>query len=217
MTRPKMAFARVGPVHFQPLELELQHLGAFIRGAVINAGCGQRDISPLLSKMGATSVVNADFCDLRAPGVRCDLEMLPFGDRLFDTVLCNAVLEHVNSLEGVMKELVRVLRPGGHMILAIPFLQPFHQAPTDFRRFTSDGMRQLGDHYGLRTVAVYPVHTIAQTLGWISWEYLIERDNPFLKAVFWPLIWAATRYNYRTNIANFRTANTLQGVYTKSI
>jgi len=210
------SFARVGPVHFQPLELELEHLKPFVKGAVVNAGCGYRDITPLLLQMGATSVVNVD---LTLPwtqfAVRGNLEMLPFASDRFDTVLCNAVLEHVKSLDGVMEELARVLRPGGHLILAIPFLQPYHEAPTDFRRFTREGMKQLGDRFALRTVALYPVHTIAQTLGWILWEHLVERDSRILKALCWPIIWTATRYNFRSDLVHSRTANTFQGVYTK--
>jgi hypothetical protein len=98
----------------------------------------------------------------------------------------------------------------------IPFLQPYHEAPTDFRRYTREGMRQLGDRYGLETVALYPVHTIAQTLGWILWEYLLERDNSALQAVFWPFIWLATRWSCRSDLARSRTANAFQSVYLKS-
>ncbi|MGO9451715.1 MAG: class I SAM-dependent methyltransferase [Candidatus Binataceae bacterium] len=213
--RPK--FLRVGPVHFQPLEWELENARSFIRGAAINAGCGFRDITSLLCDMGAASVVNADlWLPKSGLAVSCNLELLPFANEQFDTVLCNAVLEHVASLEGVMKELVRVLRPGGHMVLSIPFLQPYHAAPRDFRRFTREGMMRLGEQFALETIAIYPVHTIAQTLGWILWEYLLERGNPILKAVFWPMIWAATRYSCRSDISCFRSANTFQGVYTKA-
>jgi|ERR1035437_300327 SAM-dependent methyltransferase len=217
MGKEGIEFWRVGPVHFQPLEWELENVSSFIRGSVVNAGCGYRDITSLLLKMGATSVVNADLWLPRTHlAVSCNLELLPFANHQFDTVLCNAVLEHVNSLDGVMKELVRVLRPGGHMILAIPFLQPYHASPTDFRRFTREGMKQLGDQFALETIAIYPVHTIAQTLGWILWEYLLERNNPVLMALFWPMIWAGTRYSCRSDVSRFRSANTFQGVYVKA-
>jgi hypothetical protein len=102
------------------------------------------------------------------------------------------------------------------MILAIPFLQPYHASPTDFRRFTREGMKQLGDQFALETIAIYPVHTIAQTLGWILWEYLLERNNPVLMALFWPMIWAGTRYSCRSDVSRFRSANTFQGVYVKA-
>ena len=215
MLKHGLPFLRLGPVHFQPLEWELEAVRAYFRGKVLNAGCGLRDITPLLATLGAESVVNADLLTNIHGAVICNLASLPFNDGLFDSVLCNAVLEHVDSLEAVMEELLRVLRPGGHLILVIPFLQPYHEAPRDFRRYTGEGMKQLGDKYGLKTVAVYPVHTIAQTLGWILWEYLLERGSTPFKAVGWPLIWLATRWSCRSDLSRSRTANAFQSVYLK--
>jgi ubiquinone/menaquinone biosynthesis C-methylase UbiE len=166
--------------------------------------------------MGAVSVVNVDLATNIRGAVLSDLDTLPFASNRFDTVICNAVLEHVSSIETVMAELRRVLRPGGHMIVAIPFLQPYHEAPTDFRRFTYEGMKQLGQTHGLDPVEIFPVHTIAQTLGWVFWEYLVEKNNPVLKRIFWPIIWAATRYSYKSDLQCVRSANTFQAVYRKS-
>lgn len=53
--------------------------------------------------------------------VQADLEAIPHEDGSFDMVLCTDVLEHVLDLNAVMRELVRVLRPGGHLIIRVPF------------------------------------------------------------------------------------------------
>jgi hypothetical protein len=57
---PSFAFERNGPVHFQPLESELTQLRGHFRGAVLNAGCGNRDITAVLQRLGAESVTNVD-------------------------------------------------------------------------------------------------------------------------------------------------------------
>ncbi len=57
--------------------------------------------------------------------IRGDLtEGVPFADRSFDVVVCEQVLEHLEDPESVVRELVRVLRPGGLMIVGVPTFPP---------------------------------------------------------------------------------------------
>jgi len=210
-----LSFARVGPVHFQPLEWELAPLASYFRGEVLNAGCGFRDISLLLKSFGATAVTNVDI-ETNLPGATVSpLDALPFENARFGSILCNAVLEHVGSAEDVMSELIRVLQPGGHLIVSIPFLQPYHESPTDYRRYTREGIKQLGERYGLEVIAIKPVHTIAQTIGWILWEYPKEHKGWALRMLLWPLIWLGTRVSCRSNLVLENSANTFQAVYRK--
>ena len=208
-------FARIGPIHFQPIEWELAPMAAYFNGRTLNAGCGNRDISETLSSFGTTEIVNYDIASEIPGALIGPLEKMPFATAEFDSILCNAVLEHVEAPEPVMREMVRVLRPGGHMVVAIPFLQPFHPCPGDFRRYTREGMRRLGIENGLEVTAIHPTHTIAQTLGWIIWEYLEEKKSLVGKAILYPLLWCFTRYSCRTDSSLFRTANTFQAVYRK--
>lgn len=207
----------LGPVHFQPLEWELGPTRPYLKGRVLNAGCGNRDIGIELQDFDIAEVVNYDIASDLEGAIIGSLDRLPFGSAEFDAVLCNAVLEHVNSDHDIIQELVRVLRPGGYIVVAIPFLQPFHPCPNDFRRFTKDGIRTLGAEHGLEVVAIYPAHTIAQTLGWIIWTYLEEKESRFWKAAFYPVIWCWTRYCCRTDFSLDMVANTFQGIYRKPL
>lgn len=60
--------------------------------------------------------------DLLSPlaDVKADICNLPFEDNSYDFILCNHVLEHIPDDETAMKELYRVLKPGGKAILQIP-------------------------------------------------------------------------------------------------
>lgn len=60
--------------------------------------------------------------DLYSPlaDVKFDLHDIPFEDDRFDVILCNHVLEHVADDHQCMKELYRVLKPGGFAILQVP-------------------------------------------------------------------------------------------------
>lgn len=208
-------FARIGPIHFQPLEWELEPLRTYFSGRTLNAGCGNRDITETLSGFGATEVINYDIASDIPGALIGPLEKMPFAAAEFDSILCNAVLEHVEAPEPVIRELVRVLRPGGYLVVAVPFLQPFHPCPGDFRRYTREGMRTLGSEIGLEVIAIHPTHTIAQTLGWILWEYLAEKKSRIRKAVLFPLLWCFTRYCCRTDSSLIGTANTFQAAYRK--
>jgi SAM-dependent methyltransferase len=87
--------------------------------------------------------VNLDLFAQPGVDVQADAELLPFPDALFTRVECDAVLEHVRDPRRVMREIVRVLAPGGYAHLVTPFCHPFHEYPRDYRRFTLDGLKEL--------------------------------------------------------------------------
>jgi SAM-dependent methyltransferase len=214
-TTRRSNFARVGPVHFQPLEWELEPVLEFMRGRLLNAGCGDRDLGDLFRANGISEVVNYDIASSLQDAICGSLEQMPFGDESFDSILCNAVLEHVVHIDEVMNELARVLRVDGHAVISIPFLQPFHACPTDFRRFTCDGIRQLATLRGLDVIAVYPVHSITQTVCWIVWQHLLEKKSR-LRSLAYPILWAATRFHCRSDHTAVTVANTFQMVCRKA-
>lgn len=87
--------------------------------------------------------VNLDLFPMPGVHVAADAEALPFPGGVFTRVECDAVLEHVRCPERVMREIERVLAPGGYAHLVTPFCHPFHEYPKDYRRYTLDGLRLL--------------------------------------------------------------------------
>mgnify|MGYP003334589089 CR=1 FL=1 len=99
--------------------------------------------------------------------VQGDALHLPFVDGSFDRVVCSEVLEHIPDDLGAMRELARVLRPGGTMAITIPRFGPelvnwalsdeYHMVPGGhvriYRRrviegrLTSTGLTVTGHHY----------------------------------------------------------------------
>jgi SAM-dependent methyltransferase len=95
--------------------------------------------------------VNLDLFAVPGVDVAADAHELPFRAGLFQRVECDAVLEHVRRPEQVIREIERVLAPGGYLHLVTPFCHPFHEYPMDYRRFTVDGLKELAR--GMEVVA----------------------------------------------------------------
>lgn len=91
----------------------------------------------------APGYVNLDLFSLPGVDVAANAELLPFPDGQFTRVECDAVLEHAENPERIVREIERVLAPGGYAHLVVPFCHPFHAYPNDFRRYTPEGLRRL--------------------------------------------------------------------------
>ncbi|HWE26104.1 MAG TPA: methyltransferase domain-containing protein [Myxococcales bacterium] len=61
----------------------------------------------------------------------------------FDLVICTQVLEHCADPWKAMREMHRILRPGGHVVVSAPHVWFFHPHPTDHWRFTQQGLAHL--------------------------------------------------------------------------
>jgi SAM-dependent methyltransferase len=83
------------------------------------------------------------------PGVDIagDIHALPIPDASFDCVFCTGTLEHVREPAKAVREIYRILRPGGLVHIDVPFIQGYHPDPTDYWRFTLDGLRLLCDPF----------------------------------------------------------------------
>ena len=125
--------------------------------------------------------VNVDLFPLPGVDVAADASLLPFRADTFQRVECDAVLEHVKDSEAVMREMERVLAPGGIVHIVTPFCHPFHEYPKDYRRFTIDGLEQLaGDRMqtvakGWRTgptatLLVFTIEYMKLLLPWRWWR-----------------------------------------------
>lgn len=79
----------------------------------------------------------------------CDLASIPVEDDRFDMILFSQVMEHLMRPRDVLKELRRVLKPGGTMFLSAPLFYEEHEQPYDFYRYTQFAWRHLLDEAGL--------------------------------------------------------------------
>ncbi len=82
------------------------------------------------------SVTYANLVTDKGTDVACDAKSLPFPDGSFDAVICSELLEHVPAPAPVIAECRRVLKPGGTLLVTVPFLFRIHGDPEDYGRYT---------------------------------------------------------------------------------
>lgn len=65
------------------------------------------------------------------------------GGTRFATIFCLSVLEHCQQPFVMAENLMRLLAPGGKIVVSVPFAWQFHAYPSDYWRFTHEGVRRL--------------------------------------------------------------------------
>jgi SAM-dependent methyltransferase len=81
----------------------------------------EASIEKLLSSLEPMKYVRGDLTPRQQSHIRIDVQQIPFGNEAFDLIICNHVLEHVESPSLALKEFFRVLSTGGHLIAQTPF------------------------------------------------------------------------------------------------
>jgi SAM-dependent methyltransferase len=115
---------------------------AELEGEVLDVGCQNSPYRAWMERAGGYVGLDVE------PGPGVDVvvtpaERWPFDGDRFDAVVCTQVLEHVESLEHTLGELARVTRPGGRLVVSVPFIANEHGTPHDYRRFTRHGLPAL--------------------------------------------------------------------------
>jgi SAM-dependent methyltransferase len=82
---------------------------------------------------------------------------LPLDSESFDTVVCSDVLEHIPTPAAAIQEISRVLKPGGVLLLNVPFMYWVHEAPYDFHRYTEFALKRLCEISDLDVIQLNPV------------------------------------------------------------
>jgi len=114
---------------------------------ILDIGAGRGDFADLLANH---YFVALDIYPYPEVDIVCDLiKQNPFRTSSFDVVLLMNVLEHIKEPNVFFHQIAGVLKPGGLLVVAIPFFVKLHQIPFDFFRFSQFALNNIGRANGL--------------------------------------------------------------------
>lgn len=157
------------PLHIarRLLKQAVQDRSHYVHGWVLDVGCGEQPyrylFNDIVRYVGLNTPPNGGV-DLYGDGMA-----LPFQKAVFDTVLCNEVLEHVPEPSIFLDEITRVIKSEGMLLLTTPQTWGLHEEPRDFYRYTQYGLEHLAKKSGLEIIEITPTcgmwATLAQRLA----------------------------------------------------
>ncbi|MGC2485935.1 MAG: class I SAM-dependent methyltransferase [Acidimicrobiales bacterium] len=173
------------------------------RGAyVVAVDAGEDEVRGVAATFRAmVEAGELDTSSQRATVVQGDALALPFADASFDRVICSEVLEHIPDDLGAMRELTRVLRPGGTMAITVPRFGPelvnwalsdeYHTVPGGHIRIYRKGVLQerLGST-GLVVTGHHYAHGLHSPYWWLKCLVGTTNDeHRLVKAYHRLLVW----------------------------
>jgi SAM-dependent methyltransferase len=137
---------------------------------VMDYGCGG---SPYRSLFPNAKYERADFVEV--PGldfkVTENSAVAEAPDSSYDLVLSTQVLEHVSDPGNCLRECLRLLKPGGLLVLSTHGTFPEHGVPYDFQRWTADGLRNLVSKSGFENISLFKLTTGIRAVFQLAEDY----------------------------------------------
>ncbi len=144
-----------------PLPTRARDLVASADGPVLHLSGGG-------TSAGGGSVVEADGALFGPTDVVVDAHVLPFADATFTLVVAMNAFEHYRDPPEVVRQVRRVLRPGGLVLVHTAFLQPVHEAPDHYFNVTRYGLERWFDGFTTVDLGVPDNLHPGYALAWLA-------------------------------------------------
>ena len=144
-----------------------------------------------------------------------NINQLSFSNDSFDSVICSEVLEHVDSPEESVKELIRVLKPGGILALSVPRFLPewicwklskgYQQMPGGHVRiFKHRTLKSLAVNEGVSYESFHWAHGLHSPYWWLQCLFWSTRDDSYLIKMYHKLlVWDLMKKPISTRILEY--------------
>ena len=128
-----------------------------------------------------------------------DIVSIPLLDSSLDAVICSEVLEHVNSPQESIKELIRVLKPGGVLALSVPRYMPelicwklskeYSKTPGGHVRiFKHQQLKKLGINNGLEYQSFHWAHGLHSPYWWLQCLFWKTKETSYIVNLYHKLL-----------------------------
>ncbi|MEW6202628.1 MAG: glycosyltransferase [bacterium] len=195
--------------------------GLTLKGRTLDVGGGRRvSYLHLLKFEGDIESVNIDA--KTEPTAAADLNHpLPFRSECYDNVICFNTLEHISNDTLAVSEIVRMLKPGGHFHITVPFIYRVHSSPYDYHRHTPEWWTETFFSLGIKpeNLTIEPLIWDTHSSGYSLIEFTrfrrIKKPLVMLRAVLSHARWRGSERlpeNIGRNYADFALGYYISGV-----
>lgn len=171
-----------------------------LEGRLLDIGCGQmpyKDYILKYSKVKEYVGVDIESALIYNPVIKPDViwdgKQLPLDSETFNCSIGTEVLEHCAEPEVLMREVYRVLKPGGVFFFTVPFLWNLHEVPNDEYRYTPFSLKRHLNNSGFQDVEMEATGgwhaSMAQMMGlWVRRSYIPANKRKILSTLVKPVI-----------------------------
>jgi SAM-dependent methyltransferase len=128
-------------------------------GVLYDLGCGEKPYQEFFEQF-VDKYIGVDWSgtlhDLKADIVADLNKPLPIDSESADTVVSFSVMEHLCEPQTMLNEAYRILKPGGNIILTVPFQWWVHEEPYDYFRYTCHGLEYMLKKAGFTEIKIEP-------------------------------------------------------------
>ena len=187
---------------------------AYRRGArVIAADLDLKELAPVSDMFAAMRAEGETGPPAQAAAVTADATRLPFPDGSFDGIIVAEMLEHIPSDTAALKEIARVLRPGGTVAVTVPAWLPervcwalsseYHEVPGGHVRiFTRAELTAKLTAAGLTPTGGHHAHGLHSPYWWLKCAVGVQDDaHPAVRGYHRLLVWDIMRKPALTRVA----------------
>jgi len=149
-------------------------------GTVLNLGASGEDA--LRSSFSTAKYITLDMNPDNGADIVGDAHAIPLADGSVDAVLAFSLLEHTHSPHIVAREIFRVLKPHGYLLLSTPFIHPYHPGRCpDYYRFSKDGLRYLFNDFS-------SLEVVTDGGLFYALSFFVPRGLQFLDFIIQPIL-----------------------------
>lgn len=147
----------------------------------------EKDLQDALSSLPENEVVAAEKISV----MQADINRLPFADGMFDCIICSEVLEHIPEHREALREIVRVLKPGGDLVISVPRYLPericwtisreyFSEKGGHIRIYKTDRLKKLLAESGVICRGINYRHALHAPYWWIKCLVGLKNEKHWL-------------------------------------
>ena len=200
-------------IHALMVEFLSEAAQQYASGCLADIGCGAKPyksiFAPYISRHVGIDLTPSPN-RVQAIDVIAEAYQTGLGPASCNTILCTEVLEHLEEPALALREMNRILKPQGTIILTVPFFWPIHEAPRDFYRYSQYGLRYLFEQEGFEIVELKPLTGYIVTFTQLTIYFLRRFQRGYLlKTLGRTFNWAAqhialkmNRYDRSTSFTN---------------